>query len=325
MGGTEVREALAGHRLALVGGDAREAVIAHTLSGWGARVRTYAVEFTTLCPLPGFHRSASLEEALDGATALVLPLAGTDDHCQVYAPAWGEPVRLTTPSLGRLAAGARVLVGQARPALRELVTGAGLSLRELADDDELAILNAIPTAEGAIALAMDHLPVTLHGARAVVIGFGRTGSVLAPMLRGLGARVAVVARQPRGLALAQALGLEPVPFDGLPGALRDAVAVFNTVPAPVLGARELDALRGPAVVVDLASRPGGTDFDAARERGIAAILAPGLPGRRAPLTAGLNQARVIARALLHDTGGPPEPASTLAGAEKRGGETGHGT
>ncbi len=43
--------------------------------------------------------------------------------------------------------------------------------------------------------------------------------------------------------------------------------VVNTIPAPVLGERELAAMPGGSLVVDLASLPGGTDFEAARELG----------------------------------------------------------
>ena len=43
----------------------------------------------------------------------------------------------------------------------------------------------MPTAEGAIQLAMEELPITLHGARVLVIGYGRLGRVLADRLAGL--------------------------------------------------------------------------------------------------------------------------------------------
>jgi dipicolinate synthase subunit A len=47
------------------------------------------------------------------------------------------------------------------------------------------------------------------------------------------------------------------------------------------------------LIIDLASKPGGTDFRFAEKRGIKAMLAPGLPGIVAPRTAG----RIIAKTL----------------------------
>ena len=54
----------------------------------------------------------------------------------------------------------------------------------------------MPTAEGAIQLAMEELPITLHGARVLVIGYGRLGRVLADRLAGLKARVSVAVCRP---------------------------------------------------------------------------------------------------------------------------------
>lgn len=63
---------------------------------------------------------------------------------------------------------------------------------ETLDMDEMAILNSVPTAEGAIMMAMQELPITIHGSTAVVVGLGRTGFTLARALLALGARVIAI-------------------------------------------------------------------------------------------------------------------------------------
>ena len=63
--------------------------------------------------------------------------------------------------------------------------------------------------------------------------------------------------------------------------------IFNTIPALVLNRNELIKIRNDALVIDLASKPGGVDFDAAKELGIRVIWALSLPGRVAPVTAGI--------------------------------------
>jgi len=55
-----------------------------------------------------------------------------------------------------------------------------------------------------------------------------------------------------------------------------------------------------AVIIDLASKPGGTDFRYAERRGIKALLAPGLPGIVAPKTAGRIMADCLGRLLMED-------------------------
>jgi dipicolinate synthase subunit A len=60
-----------------------------------------------------------------------------------------------------------------------------------------------------------------------------------------------------------------------------------------------------ALIIDLASKPGGTDFRFAEKRGIKAMLAPGLPGIVAPRTAGLIIAKTLSELLMNQikTGG----------------------
>ena len=121
-------------------------------------------------------------------------------------------------------------------------------------------------------MAMEELPVTIHNARCLVIGYGRLGKVLARQLRGLGGKVSVAARSYS---------------DQLSGWLCAYDLIVNTVPAPVLGREELDDLKPGCLVIDLASKPGGVDFKAASELGVRAIWALSLPGKVAPVTAGL--------------------------------------
>lgn len=64
-------------------------------------------------------------------------------------------------------------------------------------------------------------------------------------------------------------GAAAAPLTALEQLLPHFDAVINTIPAPVLGAAQLRCLPRGALILDLASRPGGTDFAAARELGLA--------------------------------------------------------
>ena len=147
--------------------------------------------------------------------------------------------------------------------------------------------NAPPTSEGAIQIAMEELPITLHGAKVLVIGAGRLGNVLIQQLQGLGAGVSLAARKFADLAWAQVWGCGVERSDQLKGWLCSYDLVINTVPAPVLGPEELSDLKPGCLVIDLASKPGGVDFAAASELGVKVIWALSLPGKTAPVTAGL--------------------------------------
>lgn len=272
-----------------MGGDAREREVIAALAASGAVVPVAARPPGE----PGATWYATVGEALAGASALILPLPGVDARGRVHAPLVADQFFISVADLERLLPGAPILVGSARPCLSEPAARLGHPLVELADDDELAIYNSIPTAEGAIQMAMERRPITIHDSRAVVIGLGRCGTTLARTLAALGAHVTAVARKPADRARAFSLGLAATDYPGAAAALAAADFIFNTVPAPVLTAELIALTRPECLIIDLASAPGGTDFAAAERLGREAILAPGLPGKVAPLTAGRALARVV--------------------------------
>ena len=159
--------------------------------------------------------------------------------------------------------------------------------------EELTIRNAIPTAEGCIGILMKERSRTLWGSSILLTGFGPVGQALGVRLAALGAQVTAAARRPAQRALAESLGLRSVAIDRL-GQIAPAFdTVVNTVPAPVLSEAVLARLRPQSFIVDLASRPGGTDFDAAQRLGHRAIHALSLPAACAPETAGEAVARTV--------------------------------
>ena len=261
----------------VVGGDDRQAVLAGLLADDGHRVHVFALEERML-------GEASLE-GIERADCVILPL-----------PAMGADGLLHTPCsrrrlpagevLLRLRRGQRVLAGKASPWLKAVAQEQGLQLGDYFAREELALLNAIPTAEGAIRIAMETLPVTLHEARILVIGFGRLGQALGPRLKGLGTEVCIAARRGEQRALAALMNLPNQSLEGLKEWIHSYDLVINTAPALVLGVEELAAMKEGAAVIDLASLPGGVDDDSAAALNVRVIHALALPGKEAPLTAG---------------------------------------
>ncbi|MZP31138.1 dipicolinate synthase subunit DpsA [Heliobacterium undosum] len=280
---------LQGIPLAVIGGDARDQILVRRLAERGATVDVIGL------PMEETERVRIVEDipkALAGKAALLLPMPGVDLEGRVYAPLHHQPLRLEAAHMALLAPGVPLFVGVARPILRQMAQSCGLSLIEVAELDEVAILNSVPSAEGALQIAMEKLPITIHGSCSMVLGFGRLGLTLTRLLQAMGSRVTVVTRDGGHRARAWEMGAAAEPLSALANLLAKTDIVFNTVPASVLGERELAATNREALIVDLASAPGGTDFEAARRLGIEALLAPGLPGKVAPKTAGEILARV---------------------------------
>ena len=266
----------------VVGGDMRQAKLAELLSADGHTVHTYALE--ELGPLAGVHAAEDLGEA-ELADCVVLPLPAAGEGGRLNAPLSGAAHPMEEV-LAALRPGQVVCAGRVDPATAALAEGRGLTLHDYFTREELAVANAVPTAEGAIQIAMEELPITLHGARALVIGYGRLGRALAPRLSALGARVSVAARKYAALAWAESFNWGTERIGQLAGWLCGYDLVVNTVPARVLGEAELEELKPDCLVIDLASKPGGVDFAAAARLGRKVVWALSLPGKTAPVTAG---------------------------------------
>ena len=265
----------------VAGGDMRQVKLASLLEEDGHTVHIYALKAEDT---PGLIPESSLER-IGLADCVILPL-----------PVSAGPGLLNTPLvdgqyplseiLDALHPDQFLCGGRPGPAELELARRRGLTLQDYFAREELAVANAVPTAEGALQLAMEHLPITIHGARILICGFGRVGRITAQRFAALGGKVSVAARKYEQLAWAQAMGFGAEELGRLSGWLCGYDLIVNTIPARVLGRAELEDVKRNCLILDLASRPGGVDLSAAGNLGITVIWALSLPGKVAPVTAG---------------------------------------
>ncbi|MDA8233974.1 MAG: dipicolinate synthase subunit DpsA [Clostridia bacterium] len=281
---------LQGMKIAILGGDRRQLILIDQLVRLGAIIQVIGLPTD---PDTRIRECATVAEAVTGADVVILPMPGTNDEGKIHAVFSKIPLLLTPEIMDRIPQEVPILVGAAKPYLKNLVAARSREMIEIAEIDDVAILNSIPSAEGAIQLAMEESLITIHGSNSFVLGFGRCGITLARMLCGLGAKVTAVARKSADLARIYEAGYEACTFGEMEDLIQEADFIFNTVPAPVLPAGLLKKVKPEVVIVDIASTPGGTDFKAAANLGLKAILAPGLPGKVAPKTAGDILARVV--------------------------------
>lgn len=152
------------------------------------------------------------------------------------------------------------------------------------DDEKITILSTISTAEGAIAKAIEETEISLDDANVLVLGFGRVGKMLTNKLHAMNANVYVEARKERDLAWIKALGYNSIPLTKLNENLCKMDIIFNTVPAMILDKEKLILLNRKILIIDLASKPGGVDFETCKKMKFNASLYSGIPGKVAPRT-----------------------------------------
>lgn len=286
----------------VLGGDARQGYLARALCEMGYRVVLWGLSSRG----GGARCVREWREAIAEAESVILPLPLSQDEVRLYAPQ-AEEGGMRLSLLWEACRGRQVYAGRVSPRLEKQAGEAGVMLRDYYSLEALQMRNALPTVEGALALAMDALPVTICGTRIAVIGYGRIGSLLAQRLAVLGGRVTVYARKERDRLHATLYGMDAEPLlldrEGakglcLPSGLR---AVFNTVPAPVFSERVLSQLPLDCLLMDLASFPGGIDAVAAKKRGLTVVQATALPGRCFPESAGRILATTISE-LMEEEG-----------------------
>ena len=299
------------HRFAVVGGDGRMTYLAQYLAEIGYAVRVFGCGEECLPFAAGredLRVCTTLSKAVEGATAVILPLPATRDGRTVHCPR--DPA--CTISLKEVAAllardpGLHLFGGGLPRALRE-ETSVSPRITDYNLDEAFLQKNAEITAEAALMTAMALTDYALRGTPVAILGFGRIAKYLARLLSALGAEVTVCARRAESLAEAAAAGyatclLSPgKEGNGLLSLCPAHRLVFNTVPAPVMPLDFLLALPAEALVMDLASAPFGvTDGDvgeATSAKALRYLRAPSLPGSYAPRDAGYAIGACILEAL----------------------------
>lgn len=262
-------------RILIAGGDMRQVYCARRLSD------TYDTGIT------GFDKELLpagspplVQSNVDLFDCAVLPVPPLNETGLISTPCSGG--ELSTEEVKKLLKPDGIIfAGRTDRQLRE--TFRGYEICDYMECEDLNLKNAVPTAEGAVQIALDELPVTISGLRVLIVGMGRIGRALAEILKGFGADVTAAVHNAKGAANARIHGIKSVCTNSMDS---DYSLVFNTVPHIIFDSELLSRFGEKTLFIDLASKPGGIDFDAASKLGIKAIWALGLPGKTAPITSG---------------------------------------
>jgi len=227
----------------------------------------------------------SLEEGLSSADIVVLGLPMSQDGETVATDIPGQKIYVEALA-SKMCVRHTLMAGKISGEHRLAFERRGISCIDYLRREELAVSNAIPTAEGAVQIIMQELPVTVFSSNILIAGYGRIGKYLAKILQGLGARVTVSARRAEHFAWIQANGFTPVHTSSIPDTAGMYDVIINTIPHPVIDSAVLSKVKPDVFVLDLASAPGGVDFEYAHNHSVKVVSALSLPGKVAPVSAG---------------------------------------
>lgn len=265
----------------IIGGDKRQLFLAKSI---------YDSGYTVM--LGGFDRLKStgalvlcdIKSAAEKSDVIILPVPSVRTDGSINTP-FSDDCTVLDDELIEIMLKKPVFVAMKDRFLKAYPQFENAELYDYAAKEEFAILNALPTAEGALEVAMKQFEGTVAGSRCLITGYGRIGKVLAEMLKNHKADVTVSARKSSDMAFAQAFGYKKLNTNKL-SCIRNFDLVFNTVPSLIFDRELLENTDKNTIIIDLASLPGGVDFEAAQKLGIDAVRALALPGKCAPKTAG---------------------------------------
>lgn len=223
----------------------------------------------------------------DNAHIIILPLPVSRDGENLNAP--NESAAIPLSDIVHSADEGDIFFGgMIPPDFAAKLRAAGAVTFDYNAYSRFAKLNAIPTAEGALALAVENTDYSLFGAKCLVSGYGRIGKVLSRYLKALGADVTVSARKQSDFDTADKNGTVHIHSGEIARHIADFPLIFNTVPHRIFGDDAIAAAKKGTLYIELASAPYGVDFARADKAGIRVINAPSLPAKVAPVTAAKN-------------------------------------
>lgn len=290
---------LTGMKIVVMGGDARQIEIIQKLAELDAKICLAGFDQLDQ-PFSGASKERIHEVDFSDVDAIILPVPGTNTEGEIETIFSNEKIILTQKILQQTPSHCTVYSGISNPYLDGITTKASRRLVKLFERDDVAIYNSIPTVEGTLMMAIQNTDITIHRSTVAVLGLGRVGMSVARTFSLLGAKVKVGARKSEHIARITEMGLQPFHLDDLRKEVRDIDICINTIPHHIVSAAVIAQMPTRTLIIDLASKPGGTDFRYAEKRGIKALLAPGLPGIVAPKTAGQILANILSDLLAAD-------------------------
>lgn len=235
---------------------------------------------------------STLKEATAISEIIISGMPFSKDNIFVNTPFSDEKIEIK--ELAKLLEGKTFIAGGIPEILRE---NDKIKIIDLLENEALTILNAIPTVEGAIKIAIEEREETIHESTVLVCGYGRIGKLLCDRFRDLGANVYCAARKDTDLAWIREKRCIPLRYDELYKYAKEFDIVINTVPTKILNKEELDSFRKDITIIDLASKPGGVDEEYAKEIGVKVIIALGIPGKEQPKTAARYMKDAISKCI----------------------------
>ena len=207
--------------ICILGGDLRQITVAKEFSNSGFKVSLCGFDKARDIP-NGIIPKNDVRSAMKDSDFIILPLPFSKDGINVSAPLSNKLIPL---SLIKELEKDKIFFGGMMKN-----TAFGIATYDYYENEELKIFNAIPTAEGALSIALNESTETLNGCKTAVIGYGRIGKILGNMLKSLDSDITVLHRSNKDDAWCSAFGISSANIRDIKSVLKEKKIIFSRFP-----------------------------------------------------------------------------------------------
>ena len=164
----------------------------------------------------------------------------------------------------------------------------------LLDDEDVLEYNSKLTAQGLLIDLLSNIDMAVDEIKMDLIGFGHSGKAIYRMFSKLCPNIRIISKQT--MSDFEDFPVNIINYEDYKMLLDYPTIIINTAPSLIIDSKILKKLKHDTIILDIASSPGGVDYDVARELGITALLLPGLPSKYVSTSA----SRILSEKIIKD-------------------------
>ncbi len=154
-------------------------------------------------------------------------------------------------------------------------------------NENIAIDNNYLTTEGIIEAIVNNSERAIYKSKILIVGYGKLGQIAANILKAMKADITISCRHKKDFLHAKINDYIVINHPQIIGVVDQFDFIINTIPFHILDHLVLQKINeSKLLIIDVSSEPYGLDHMFAKDKGINTLLLPGIPGKKAPQTAG---------------------------------------
>lgn len=280
----------------IMGGDERIAELAEIFVQKKYIVSSYGIKKSVISK--AIREYENIDKAIEDNDIIIGPIPFAVRENILNSKYFEVPIAIDC-LLGKIAKNKILFGGAFNKNTKDIIKNYDIKYFDYNEDESFQIFNAIATAEGTIGIVINETNKTIFNSNILILGYGRIGKILSKYLKALGANTFVEARKDSDLTWIYTDKLVPIYIEDLKLNIDKMDIIINTIPSLIINKQIANEINKNALVIDLASKPGGIDFEYCKARGIKTIQALGIPGKTAYKSAANYIFDTIIKTLNH--------------------------